>query len=323
MTTLSESPLIVKRLLPILVIFLCWQTDPAKAAISCSVTASGLAFGDVTSALLANQTSSTTGTISFNCTGFTANSTATVCLSLDTYNSSNTRSMTSGSNTLNYQIYQNSSYTTRWGDRADGFVVTAFVSTNSSGAASGSATMYAQVLTGQTTLPAGSYSQSIVGGSNNELAAANGTSTPCTSITSNTKGISFTTTATISNLCNISASNLDFGSVANLSTSVAGTSSITLQCTNGDAYNVGLNAGSGGGATITNRLMTNGSYTVTYSLYQNNAHSAVWGNTIGTNTVSGTGSGGSQILTVYGLVPVQTAPAAGTYNDTVIATVTY
>jgi spore coat protein U-like protein len=313
----------LKYLLALLVVLFCWRIEPSAAAINCSVASSGLAFGDVTSALLANQTSSTVGTISFSCTGFNANSTATVCLSLDTYNASNTRSMTSGANTLNYQIYQNSSYTTRWGDRADGFVVTVFVSTNSSGAASGSATMYAQVLAGQATLPAGSYSQTIPGSANNELAAADGTTTPCTSITTNRTRISFTITATISNFCTISATNLNFGTVANLSTSVAGTSSITLQCTNGDAYSVGLNAGSGSGATIASRLMTYGPYTVTYSLYQNSSHSAVWGTTIGTNTVSGTGSGGNQTLTVYGLVPAQTAPAAGTYNDTVVATVTY
>ena len=319
----SMMPSTLKCLLRALVVFLFWQIGPADAAISCSVSATGLAFGDVTSALLANQTSSTTGTITFNCTGFAASSTATVCLSLDTYNASTTRSMTSGANTLNYQIYQNSSFTTRWGDRADGDVVTIHVSTNSSGAASGSATMYAQVLTGQTTLPAGSYSQTIPSGANNELAAANGTATPCTSITSNTTGISFTTTATVSNICSISTANINFGSVPNLSSSVAATGSIILQCTHGDAYNVGLNAGSGSGATIANRLMTYGSYTVTYSLYQNSAHSVVWGNTIGTNTVSGTGSGATQTLTVYGLVPVQTAPAAGTFNDTVVATVTY
>jgi len=320
---LSTMPSTLKWLLCALVVFLYWQIEPADAAISCSVSATGLAFGDVTSALLANQTSSTTGTITFNCTGFTANSTATVCLSLDTYNASNTRSMTSGANTLTYQIYQNSSYTTRWGDRADGGVVTIHVSTNSSGAASGSATMYTQVLTGQTTLPAGSYSQTIPTGANNELAAANGTATPCTSITSNTAGISFTSTATVSNICNISTANINFGSVPNLSSSVAATGSIILQCTNGDAYNVGLNAGSGSGATIANRLMTYAFYTVTYSLYQNNAHTVIWGNTIGTNTVSGTGSGANQTLTVYGLVPAQTAPAAGTFNDTVVATVTY
>ena len=292
-------------------------------AQSCSVSATSLAFGDVTSAILANQTSTTTGTISYSCTGATANSTLTVCLALDTYNSSNTRSMTSGSNSLNYQIYSNSGYTTAWGDASNGGIVTVQLPTNSSGAASGSSTVYAAVLTGQTTVPTGSYSETLPGGTNNSLTDKNGTTSSCTTITRDREDITFTATATISNVCNISANSLNFGSVGNLGSSVSGTSTITVQCTNGDAYNIGLNAGTGSGATVTSRLMTYGSYTVTYSLYQNSAHTTVWGNTIGTNTVSGTGTGSTQTITVYGLVPVQTAPAAGTFTDTVVATITY
>ncbi len=48
-----------------------------------------------------------------------------------------------------------------------------------------------------------------------------------------------------------------------------------------------------------------------------------WGNTIGTNTVAGTGDGTQTNYTVYGRVPAQTTPSAGFYSDTVVATVTY
>jgi len=293
------------------------------AAASCTVSATSLAFGNVTTNLLANAVSQTTGTISYSCTGFTKNSNMTVCLALDTYNASNTRSMTSGSNTLNYQLYSNSTYTTAWGDAANGGIVTVTLATNSSGAASGSSTVYAQVLTGQTTTPAGSYSQTLPGGGNNILTAANGTSASCTTITSNSANISFTTTATVADDCTLSVGSLNFGSVSSLSSSVAATATITLQCVNGDAYTVGLNAGTGSGATVSARLMTSGSNTVTYSLYQNNTHTTVWGNTVGTNTEAGTGSGSTQTLTVYGLVPAQTWSAPGTYTDTVVVTVTY
>jgi spore coat protein U-like protein len=292
-------------------------------ALSCTVSATSLAFGDVTSALLANAVSQTTGTISYSCTGATKSSTMTVCLALDNYNASNTRSMTSGSNALTYQIYSNSGYSTAWGDAANGGIVTVHLATNSTGAASGSSTVYAQVLTGQTTTPAGSFSQTLPGGGNNVLTAANGTSASCTTITSNSANISFTTTATVSNECTVSVGSLNFGSVTSLSSSVAATTTTTLRCTNGDAYTVGLNAGSGSGATISARKMTSGSNTVTYSLYQNSADTTVWGNTVGTNTVAGTGTGGTQTLTVYGLVPAQTVPAVGTFTDTVVVTATY
>jgi spore coat protein U-like protein len=69
--------------------------------------------------------------------------------------------------------------------------------------------------------------------------------------------------------------------------------------------------------------MTNGAATINYSLYQDSGRATLWGNTVGTNTVAGTGNGAAQTLTVYGRVPVQAAPAVGTYADTVQLVVTY
>ncbi|MCR6502850.1 spore coat protein U domain-containing protein [Shinella sp. CPCC 101442] len=39
--------------------------------------------------------------------------------------------------------------------------------------------------------------------------------------------------------------------------------------------------------------------------------------------MSGTGSGSQQDITIYGRVPAQNTPLAGTYTDTVVVTVTY
>jgi spore coat protein U-like protein len=116
----------------------------------------------------------------------------------------------------------------------------------------------------------------------------------------------------------------DFGSVGVIGASgVDATSTITVQCTTSAPYTIGLNAGTGAGATVATRLMTSGaSNTVSYSLYQDVAHSLVWGTTIGTNTVAGTGNGASQAFTVYGHVPSQTTPPAAVYNDTITVTVT-
>jgi spore coat protein U-like protein len=48
-----------------------------------------------------------------------------------------------------------------------------------------------------------------------------------------------------------------------------------------------------------------------------------WGSTVGTNTESGTGTGSTQSLTVYGRVASQTTPNPGTYSDTIVVTVAY
>jgi spore coat protein U-like protein len=131
---------------------------------------------------------------------------------------------------------------------------------------------------------------------------------------------------TITNACTIvSATNMNFGSVGVIGASgVDATSTITVQCTSSAPYSIGLGVGTGAGATVASRLMTSGATnTVGYSLYQDIAHSLVWGTTIGTNTVAGTGSGSSQAFTVYGHVPSQPTPPAAVYNDTITVTVTY
>jgi len=105
---------------------------------------------------------------------------------------------------------------------------------------------------------------------------------------------------------------------------VSATGTITTQCTLLAPYNVGLDAGAGTGATVAARLMTSAATnTVTYSLFQDAAHTLVWGNTIGTNTISSVGTGASQAFTVFGHVPSQTTPPSGVYNDTITVTVTF
>ena len=134
----------------------------------------------------------------------------------------------------------------------------------------------------------------------------------------------FTVQITITASCTISsASTLNFGSQGVLTTNVDQTSTIQVQCTNTTPYNIGLNAGTATGATVTTRKMTSGGATINYSLYSDSGRTTNWGNTVGTDTVSSTGTGASQSFTVYGRVPAQTTPAPTTYTDTITVTVTY
>ncbi len=134
----------------------------------------------------------------------------------------------------------------------------------------------------------------------------------------------FTVQVTIGTTCTInSASALSFGSQGVLAANVDQTSTLSVQCSNLTPYNIGLDAGTGTGATVTNRLMTSGANSVTYTLYSDSGRTTVWGNTVGTNTVATTGTGAAQTYTVYGRVPPQTTPPPGAYTDTVTVTVTY
>jgi spore coat protein U-like protein len=124
--------------------------------------------------------------------------------------------------------------------------------------------------------------------------------------------------------CTIAAAGMDFGQNQGvLTATLNATSNINVTCTNTTPYNVGLSAGTGAGSSGTTRFMSGtGANTgaVKFNLYQS-AGSGAWGNTQGTDTLSGTGSGTLQTHTVYGEVPVQTTPAPDSYKSTVTATI--
>jgi spore coat protein U-like protein len=134
----------------------------------------------------------------------------------------------------------------------------------------------------------------------------------------------FTATVTLQASCQVLSGNtLGFGTQGTLTSNTDASANFTVQCTNTTPYNVGLNAGTTAGGTVTTRLMTSGSDTVAYKLFSDSGRTTNWGNTVGTDTVTGTGNGAQQTLTIYGRVPAQTTPAPATYNDTVTVTVTY
>ena len=124
--------------------------------------------------------------------------------------------------------------------------------------------------------------------------------------------------------CIISANPLDFGqSQGVLQTAVTANTTLNVTCTATTPYNVGLNAGTGTGSSTSARLMSGtagNSSTVGFNLKQTSG-GANWGNTQGTDTLSGTGSGVVQNLTVYGQVPAQATPQPDTYKSTITATV--
>ena len=127
--------------------------------------------------------------------------------------------------------------------------------------------------------------------------------------------------ANVTTSCTLGASSLPFG---NYTAAVNNTTTVVVAtCTLGTPYNVGLDAGLGVGATVTLRKMTLGGGTLNYALYSDSAHSLIWGTTIGTNTVVGTGNGLPQAINVYGQIPGSQNVAPGSYTDTVTATITY
>jgi len=140
----------------------------------------------------------------------------------------------------------------------------------------------------------------------------------------------FPVTATVATNCLVSASALAFGTYTQGNGNVNQTSTVSVNCSLGTTFNVGLNAGATPAATVTTRKMLNGANQLAYTLFSDTGRTTNWGNTVGTDTVARTGNGfgvGNVVaLTVYGQVPDNAANQvlpAGNYTDTVTVTVTF
>ncbi len=130
--------------------------------------------------------------------------------------------------------------------------------------------------------------------------------------------------ATILQSCAITALPLAFGLYdPTSSTPHDGSTTVSVICTTGTPFNIGLNAGGGSGATVASRKMTFGANLLNYTLYQDANRTSLWGQTIGSDTVAGTATGLLTNFTVYGRIPAQQAAPTGIYTDTVTVTLTY
>ena len=126
---------------------------------------------------------------------------------------------------------------------------------------------------------------------------------------------------TINATCDIhsvSPADVDFGTVLSSATNVDTAGSLSVNCTQGTGYSIGLDNGQNYSGS---RRMIKGTDFVAYELYRDNARTLPWGNIAG-SSLAGTGSGAVQVIPVYGRIPSANSPA-GNYADVVVATVTY
>jgi spore coat protein U-like protein len=138
--------------------------------------------------------------------------------------------------------------------------------------------------------------------------------------------------ASITNNCTISTAPLAFGAYdpLNGASAVNGTGTVTVVCTSGMTGAVvtlgqGLHAAGGSSDPVPLRQMQDsGTTKLTYKLYSDSGRTTVWGNTAGTGLAASTGTGTNQNLTVYGTIDAgQNTLPAGSYADTVVATITF
>jgi len=147
-------------------------------------------------------------------------------------------------------------------------------------------------------------------------------SAPTSAFATTTTTASIAVTAAVGATCAVTASPLTFSAYTSAQAST-GSATLAVTCTNTTGYTIGLNAGTGTGATDTARVMLNGTQKLNYNLYSDSSATTIWGNTAGTGWISKTGTGAAQPLTVYGAVPASQYPTPGSYADTITVTVSY
>lgn len=148
---------------------------------------------------------------------------------------------------------------------------------------------------------------------------------PCAAYAAGSDTDSFEVTATVLASCEVTASDLAFGSYDPVAASnLDADTSLSVTCTNGTPYYVGLSLGDGSGASMAQRRMTKsgGAQTLNYVLYQDTQRSVLWGAT-GADRLAGTGDGTPDTVHVYGRVPMQQAAPTGSYSDTIVVTVSW
>ncbi len=147
---------------------------------------------------------------------------------------------------------------------------------------------------------------------------------PLASSEAATTTATFTVTADVQTTCSITANNLNFGAYTGVELDINTT--LTVTCSNGVPWTISLNPGTSTGATVTTRAMTGpGTDLLGYGLFQDAGHTINWGDTVGVNTLSGTGAGTGtpQTETVFGRIQASQFVSPGAYADTITATLTF
>lgn len=143
----------------------------------------------------------------------------------------------------------------------------------------------------------------------------------------------FNVKMTVASVCAIKTAptDIDFGTLAAGAVVAPGSTSIVVNCSKGTTYNVGLTPASGSTAGLGSMIGPLPSTPIPYQLHQTTAAGAVWGNVVGTNTLTGTGLGMGNVpaqqtaFTAFATVAAGATDTVtlGAYTELVTVTVTY
>jgi spore coat protein U-like protein len=135
--------------------------------------------------------------------------------------------------------------------------------------------------------------------------------------------------ATVASSCTIAGGTLSFGTYNTVSgAQVDGSALITVACTTGTDTTVtlgeGTHAGGASSAAAPDRRMNDGGTNfLSYSLFSNTQRTTIWGNTVGSGLDYQAVTSAPSQLSVFGRIAATQDVPAGSYTDTVVATIAF
>jgi len=306
---------------------LAFDSRHAARAFSCDFSVSNINFGNVD---LTDGTSHfTTGLMTADCSG-NPYQWITICPNINSgtggsggHDPRKLKKWGNASIKLNYNLFWPGSNTI-WGSYTWSHPErppVLHLRMSGGGSGSTSETIDARIFGGQNARPKGVYTSKF---SNNHVffQYKGGYASNCSSGTVKHKRPKFRVRVRNVKSCAVSATDLDFGAVGNLTSNVDATGTVTVRCTYNLPYKIRLDRGSSNASSPTDRKMTDGTHTITYGIYSDAARSQPWG-WLNSNDVNATGTGYDQTFTTYGRVPPQTTPPPGNYSETIVVKVVF
>jgi len=260
------------------------------------------------------------GTVNWICTNFdsTAPVSFTLCAGVGTpsYPGTSARpQLISGGQTLDYNVYRDSSATDIWA--ADN-PLTENVSIPAGATVSGGLTFYGRIPPGQPS-PPGTYTGFIF---NNPLGFVVGASPRCIINVPNLQGQDFTlnVTAVLVEACSIGTIGaIDFGQRSGFESQVDASGSVQLVCPLNVAWILSFDAGMNAASGVRRMRSASGDF-IPYQLYRNTGRTDLIDID---STISGTGTGTTQSTAVFGRAEIAAPPPVGQYSDVVVITLSF
>lgn len=294
----------------------CTSAAPSQAAVFCTAEFDDLVLGQVS--LRQGFAGTTFGRVLMSCSGGEAGATVQACLRVGAGSGGAAAGLSprfmrgAQMDSLDFQL------TTGAASSAGGTLLDSLdlaFDLDATGAGAIGPAIYAEALGTGGTAGAGRYDSSFSGGT--DIAFSYGE----TSCTRSGEVDGFTVSAEVAASCTVEATPMDFGmSNGAIDAPLDATASVSVSCTNGATYSIGLDGGLSPQGP--DRGMASGASVLRYGLFHDAGASEPWGTGAAT-TALGSGSGTTQHLTVFGRVYEGQTAATGIYTDRVVIVVTY